>query len=55
MTTTHFDVVTAVAVVLLVLAIRTHWRRWHLGHDVFQFAVVLSATACTLAAIPYQE
>ncbi len=49
------DVVTTIAVVLLALAVRTHWRRWHLGHDVFQFAVVLSATACIAALIAFEH
>lgn len=41
----------AIAVVLLSLrSVWVHWRRWHLGHDVLQFALVL-ASAMTIAAI----
>jgi HD-GYP domain-containing protein (c-di-GMP phosphodiesterase class II) len=50
-----FDVVSITAIVLLAISIRTHWRRWHLGHDVFQFAVVLSATSCIAALVAFEH
>jgi HD-GYP domain-containing protein (c-di-GMP phosphodiesterase class II) len=50
-----FDVTTTLAIVLLAWVVRTHWRRWHLGHDVFQFAVVLAATASIAALIAFEH
>jgi len=50
-----FDVVSAAAIVLLAIVVRTHWRRWHLGHDVFQFAVVLAATSAIAALIAFEH
>ena len=35
--------------------VRTHWRRWHLGHDVFQFAIVLAATAAIAALVAFEH
>ena len=40
---------------LLAFVMRTHWRRWHLGHDVFQFAIVLSATASIAAIVAFEH
>lgn len=42
-------------VLLLVMVIRTHWRRWHLGHDVVQFAIVLAAAAAIAAVIAFEH
>ena len=40
----------SVAIVCMLLGvIWTHWRRWQLGRDVVQFAIVLSAAACIAA------
>jgi len=40
----------SVAIVGSLLAvIWTHWRRWHLGRDVVQLAIVLSAASCIAA------
>ena len=50
-----FDVVSIVTVALLAFVVRTHWRRWHLGHDVFQFAIVLSATASIAAIVAFEH
>jgi HD-GYP domain-containing protein (c-di-GMP phosphodiesterase class II) len=50
-----FDVVSIVTVMLLAFVVRTHWRRWHLGHDVFQFAVVLAATASIAAIVAFEH
>jgi hypothetical protein len=50
-----FDVVSIVTVLLLVFVVRTHWRRWHLGHDVFQFAIVLSATSAIAAIVAFEH
>lgn len=49
------DVVSVMTVVLLVSVIRTHWRRWRLGHDVVQFAVVLAAAAAIAAVIAFEH
>jgi hypothetical protein len=49
------DVVTAGAIVLLLLTVRTHWRRWHLGHDVVQFAIVLASVACVAALLAFEH
>ena len=35
--------------------VRTHWRRWHLGYDVFQFAIVLAATASIAAIVAFEH
>jgi hypothetical protein len=45
-----FDVLAAATIAVLLLTIRTHWRRWHLGHDIVQFAIVLAAAA-SIAAV----
>jgi HD-GYP domain-containing protein (c-di-GMP phosphodiesterase class II) len=50
-----FDVVSIVAVVLLLLVIRTHWMRWHLGYDVVQFAIVLAAASAIAAVIAFEH
>ena len=50
-----FDVVSIVTVALLAFVVRTHWRRWHLGHDVFQFAIVLAATASIAAIVAFEH
>ena len=34
---------------------RTHWRRWHLGHDVVQFSIVLAAAASIAALAAFQH
>ena len=36
-------------VAMLLAVIWTHWRRWHLGRDVVQLAIVLSAASCIAA------
>jgi HD-GYP domain-containing protein (c-di-GMP phosphodiesterase class II) len=41
--------VSVTVVVLLLTVIWTHWRRWQLGHDVVQLAIVLSAASCIAA------
>jgi HD-GYP domain-containing protein (c-di-GMP phosphodiesterase class II) len=47
--------VLSVAIVVLLLAvIRTHWRRWHLGRDVVQFAIVLAAASSIAAVASFQ-
>jgi HD-GYP domain-containing protein (c-di-GMP phosphodiesterase class II) len=50
-----FDVLSAVAVILLMLSVRTHWRRWHLGHDVFQFAIVLASSSVIAALMAFEH
>ncbi len=50
-----FDVVAILTVALLAFVVRTHWTRWHLGHDVFQFAVVLAATASIAAIVAFEH
>jgi hypothetical protein len=50
-----YDVASAAAIVLLLIVIRTHWRRWHLGKDVFQFAIVLSASSAIAALIAFEH
>jgi HD-GYP domain-containing protein (c-di-GMP phosphodiesterase class II) len=50
-----FDVVAILTGALLAFVVRTHWRRWHLGHDVFQFAIVLAATAAIAAIIAFEH
>ena len=49
------DVVSATSVLLLILSVRTHWRRWHLGHDIFQFAVVLASSSAIAALIAFEH
>jgi HD-GYP domain-containing protein (c-di-GMP phosphodiesterase class II) len=49
------DVLSAVAVLLLVLSVRTHWRRWQLGQDIFQFAVVLASSSAIAALIAFEH
>jgi hypothetical protein len=49
------DVVSVLTVVLLLTVIRTHWHRWHLGHDVVQFAVVLAAAAAIAAVVAFEH
>ena len=49
------DAATVLSVVLLAAVVRTHWRRWHLGHDVVQFAIVLAATASIAALLAFQH
>ncbi len=41
-------------VALFLLVIRTHWRRWHLGRDLVQFAIVLSSASCIAAVSSFQ-
>jgi HD-GYP domain-containing protein (c-di-GMP phosphodiesterase class II) len=50
-----YDVATVVSIVLLLLAMRTHWQRWQLGHDIFQFAVVLAASASIAAFVAFEH
>ena len=50
-----FDAVSAATIATLLLVIRTHWRRWHLGHDVVQFSVVLSASAAIAAVVAFEH
>jgi HD-GYP domain-containing protein (c-di-GMP phosphodiesterase class II) len=50
-----FDIVAILTVALLAFVVRTHWTRWHLGHDVFQFAVVLAATASIAAIVAFEH
>jgi HD-GYP domain-containing protein (c-di-GMP phosphodiesterase class II) len=42
------------AVVLFLAVIRTHWRRWQLGRDLVQFAIVLSSASCIAAVGSFQ-
>lgn len=37
-----FDILTVLAIGLLLNVVRVHWRRWHLGHDIVQYAIVLT-------------
>jgi hypothetical protein len=49
------DVLSAVGVVLLLVVVRTHWRRWALGYDVVQFAIVLAASASIAALLAFEH
>jgi hypothetical protein len=49
------DVLSAGTILLLVLTVRTHWRRWHLGHEIVQFAIVLAAVACVAAVVAFEH
>jgi hypothetical protein len=50
-----YDFASAAAIVLLLLVIHTHWHRWHLGYDIFQFAIVLSASAAIAALLAFEH
>ncbi len=49
------DVVSVASIALLVWSIRRHWRRWHLGHDVVQLALVLAAASSIAALVAFQH
>jgi HD-GYP domain-containing protein (c-di-GMP phosphodiesterase class II) len=50
-----FDVVATLAVGLLLVVIRRHWMRWHLGYDVVQFAIVLAAASAIAALFAFEH
>lgn len=50
-----FDVVSIVSVVMLAIAMIVHWRRWQLGRDVVQLAIVLAAGASIAAITAFQH
>ena len=50
-----FDVLTVLAVGLLLNVMRVHWRRWHLGHDIVQYAIVLTAGMSIAALVAFQH
>ena len=47
-------VVAAVDIVLLSALAVVHWRRWRLGHDVVQYALVLSASMSAAAMLSFR-
>ncbi len=50
-----FDVVSVATVALLLTSIWTHWRRWQLGRDIVQFAIVLAAAMSIAAVTAFQH
>ena len=50
-----FDVVSMVTIVMLIGSISTHWRRWQLGRDIVQFAIVLAAAMSVAAVTAFQH
>ena len=50
-----FDIVSALVIILLLVVIRNHWMRWHLGYDVVQFAIVLAAASAIAALFAFEH
>ncbi len=50
-----FDFVSVATVVMLLASIWTHWRRWQLGRDIVQFAIVLAAAMSIAAVTAFQH
>ncbi|MDW3212837.1 MAG: HD-GYP domain-containing protein [Ilumatobacteraceae bacterium] len=50
-----FDVVSVVTIVLLLIVMVTHSRRWHLGRDIVQLAIVLAAGMSIAAVTAFQH
>lgn len=50
-----FDAVSIATVALLLVAMRVHWRRWQLGRDVVQLAIVLAAAMSVAAVTAFQH
>lgn len=50
-----FDLVSVATMAMLLVSIWTHWRRWQLGHDIVQFAIVLAAAMSIAAVTAFQH
>jgi HD-GYP domain-containing protein (c-di-GMP phosphodiesterase class II) len=50
-----FDAVSAATILLLLVAIWTHWHRWQLGRDIVQLSLVLAATTSIAAVTAFQH
>lgn len=50
-----FDVVSVVTVGLFAVAMWVHWRRWQLGRDAVQFAIVLAAAMSIASVAAFQH
>ncbi len=50
-----FDVLAVTAGALLLPVIGVHWRRWHLGHDVVQLALVFAASMSIAAMTSFEH
>lgn len=48
------DVLSLVCVALLLPVIATHWRRWQLGHDIVQLAIVFAGAMCFAALTAFE-
>jgi HD-GYP domain-containing protein (c-di-GMP phosphodiesterase class II) len=49
-----FDVLSLVSGALLLPVIATHWRRWQLGHDIVQLAIVFASAMCIAALTAFE-
>ncbi len=50
-----FDLASVATIMMLLASIWTHWRRWQLGRDIVQFAIVLAAAMSIAAVTAFQH
>ena len=50
-----FDILSVATVLVLLVVIRTHWRRFHLGRDTVQLAIALSAAMSIAAIVAFEH
>lgn len=50
-----FDVLSLACGAVLLPVIATHWRRWRLGHDLIQIAIVFASTMCIAALTAFEH
>lgn len=50
-----FDAISLACGLVLLPVMATHWRRWHLGHDIVQLAIVFASAMCIAALMAFEH